>query len=186
MKSSKTGHEKPPHLGALVKKGDYAAIKRNRRMINASNRARLLELAVRDFTSAPKKPSHVELVKFLIQMGAKPDYHLVCAATVGPHIDIMNALIEAGAEQNIFTAAAIGDVDMVRHLLSRDSTLAGRSTDYDLLLERDITALHYACMSELGKVNQAYAEQLVLGAAATANVLATAETGAGRRPAASG
>jgi len=165
MKSSKTGHEKPPHLGALVKKGDYAAIKRNRRMINASNRAPLLALAVRDFTSAPKKPSHVELVKFLIQMGAKPDFHLVCAATVGPHIDIMNALIEAGAEQNIFTAAAIGDVDMVRHLLSKDSTLASRTTDYNLLLEREMTALHYTCMSELGKVNRAYADQLVLCAA---------------------
>src|ERR1700730_16806967 len=77
MKSTKTAHEKPPHLGALVKKGDYAAIKRNRRMINAGNRAALLELAVRDFTSAPKKPSHVDLVKFLIQVGAKPDFQLV-------------------------------------------------------------------------------------------------------------
>ncbi len=160
MKSSKTGHEKPPHLAALVKKGDYAALKRNRRMINAGNRAPLLALAVRDFTSAPKKPSHVEVVKLLIHMGAKPDCHLVCAATVGPHVDIMNALIEAGAEQNIFTAAAMGDVDMVRHLLSKDSALASRTTDHDFLLERDTTALHYACMSVLGKINQAYADQL--------------------------
>src|SRR5438128_1538225 len=51
MKSSKTAHQKPPHLAALVKRGDYAAIKRNRRMINPSNRATLLELAVRDFRS---------------------------------------------------------------------------------------------------------------------------------------
>jgi ankyrin repeat protein len=159
MKSGKT-HQKPLHLAAHVKRGDYAAIKRNRRMINAGNRATLLELAVRDFTSAPKKPSHVELVKFLIQMGAKPDFQLVCAATVGPHVDIMNALIEAGAEQNIFTAAALGDVDMVRRLLSKDSALASRTTDHDLLLERHATALHYACISELGKVNQAYADQL--------------------------
>jgi ankyrin repeat protein len=72
----------------------------------------------------------------------------------------MNALIEAGAEENIFTAAAMGDVDMLRHSLSEDSTLASSTTDHDSLLERHATALHYACISELGKVNQAYADQL--------------------------
>jgi ankyrin repeat protein len=131
-------------------------------LINAGNRAALLELAVRDFTSAPKKPSHVELLKFLIQLGAKPESHLVCAATVGPHFDIMNALIEAGAEQNLFTAAAMGDADRVRHFLSQDSTPAGRTTEHDLLLERHLTALHYACMSELGKVSPASADQLAV------------------------
>jgi hypothetical protein len=158
----KTGDRKPVHLGTLAKKGDYAALKSNRRMINASNQDRLLALAVTDFRSAPKKPSHVEIVRFLIQMGAKPDFHLVCAATEGPHVDIINVLIEAGAEQNIFTAAALGDVDMVRHLLSKDPTLAGKTTDYDLLRMKDMTALPYACCSELGKVNQAYADQLFL------------------------
>ena len=78
----------------------------------------------------------MELVKFLIQLGARPDFHLVCAATVGPHIDIMNALIEAGAEQNIFTAAALGDVDRVRDLLFVDSTLAGKTTDHDCWVSR--------------------------------------------------
>jgi hypothetical protein len=95
-------------------------------------------------------------------MGAKPDFHLVCAATEGPHVDIVNALIEAGAEQNIFTAAALGDVNMVRDLLSTDPTLASKTTDYDLLGMKDMTALHYPCWSELGKVNQAYAERLSL------------------------
>jgi len=98
----------------------------------------------------------------LIQMGARPDFHLVCAATVGPHVDIMNALIEAGAEQNIFTAAALGDVERLRDLLLRDSTLASRTTDYELLGEWGMSALDYACRSELGKVSQAYAGQLVL------------------------
>ncbi len=158
--SSKAGPGKRPCLRDLVKKGDFAAVKKNGSLINASNSERLLALAVRDFKSAPKKPSHVELVKFLIQMGARPDFHLVCAATVGPHIDIMSALIEAGAEQNIFTAAALGDVDRVRDLLSRDSTLADKTTAFDTLGERDMTALHYACRSELGKINQTYAEQL--------------------------
>jgi ankyrin repeat protein len=104
----------------------------------------------------------VELLRFLIQTGARPDFHLVCAATVGPHLDIMNALIEAGAEQNIFTAAALGDVKRLRDLLRRDSTLAGQTTDYGLLGESGMTALHYACRSELGKVNQAYSDRLVL------------------------
>ena len=131
-------------------------------MINASNRDRLLALAVMDFKSAPKKPSHVELVRFLIQMGARPDFHLVCAATVGPHVDIMNALIEAGAEQNIFTAAALGEDERLRDVLLRDSTLAGKTTDYTLLGEKGMTALHYACRSELGKVNRADADRLVL------------------------
>jgi ankyrin repeat protein len=115
-----------------------------------------------DLKSAPKKPSHVELVRFLIQMGARPDFHLVCAATVGPHIDIVNALIEAGAEQNIFTAAALGDVERLRDLLLADSALAGRTTDYELLGEWGMTPLDYACRSELGKVSQAYADQLSL------------------------
>jgi ankyrin repeat protein len=161
LHASNTGDRKPAQLGTLVKKGDYAAIKSNRRMINAFNRDRLLALAVSDFNSAPKKPSHVELVKFLIHMGAKPDFHLVCAATQGPHVDIMNALIEAGAEQNIFTAAAMGDVDMMRQLLSKDPTLANKTTDCDLLRMKDMTALHFACWSELGKINQACAERLV-------------------------
>jgi Ankyrin repeats (3 copies) len=162
LHASKTGDRKPAHLGTLTKKGDYAAVKRNRSMITAGNRDRLLALAVSDFKSAPKKPSHVALVKLLIEMGAKPDFHLVCAATIGPHVDIMNALIEAGAEQNIFTAAAIGDVETVRDLLLADSALASRTTDYGLLGEGGMTALDYACRSELGKVSQAHADQLAL------------------------
>jgi ankyrin repeat protein len=74
----------------------------------------------------------------------------------------MKALIDAGAEQNIFAAAALGDVERLRELLSRDSTLAGKTTDFDLLGEHDMTALHYACRSELGKINQAHAAQLLL------------------------
>ena len=81
---------------------------------------------------------------------------------MGPRIDIMNSLIEAGAEQNIFTAAALGDLGGIRHLLLADSTLASRTTDYELLGDRNMTALHYAARSELGKVSQADAEQLVL------------------------
>jgi ankyrin repeat protein len=150
---SKTGHGDPPRIQDLVKKGDFTAVKQNKSLIDASNRAHLLALAVRDFKSAPKKPSHVELVKFLIQLGAKPDYRLVCAATVGPHINIMNALIEAGAEQNIFTAAALGEVDRVHDLLCTEPALADAS-------DQGMTALHYACMSELGKLNQAYADRL--------------------------
>ena len=153
---------KPLHLGSLVKKGDYAAIKSNRTLINASNRDRLLALAVMDFKSAPKKPSHVEIIKFLIKLGAKPDFHLVCAATVGPHIEIMNALIGAGAEQNVFTAAARGDVKSLRDLLRRDGALASITTDCALLGEKGMTALDYACRSELGKVNEGDADRLVL------------------------
>ena len=126
---SETGLGRPPRLQDLVKKGDLAAVMKNKSLINAGNREYLLALAVTDFKSAPKKPSHVELVKFLIRLGAKPDYHVVCAATVGPNIDIMNALIEAGAEENIFTAAALGEVDRVRDLLCADPTLAGETTD---------------------------------------------------------
>jgi ankyrin repeat protein len=152
---SKTGNGKPADLGTLVKKGDYLAVKKNRTSITSANRDRLLALAVTDFKSAPKKPGHLELVKLLIEMGAKPDFHLVCAATVGPHVDIMNALIEAGAERNIFTAAALGDVDRVRDLLVMDSTLGGKTTHHE-----NMTALDYACRSELGKVNRVYADRL--------------------------
>jgi ankyrin repeat protein len=159
-KRSETGKGSPPRLQDLVKKGDLAAVKKNSSLINPRNRQYLLALAVRDFKRAPKKPSHVELVKFLIQLGAKPDYHLVCAATVGPHIEIMNALIEAGAERNIFTAAALGEGDRVRDLLGTDPTLADKTTG--LASDQGMTALHYACMSELGKVNQAYADRLFL------------------------
>ena len=160
LNASKTGDRKPAHLGTLVKQGDYGAVKSNASRIDASNRDRLLALAVRDFKSAPKKPSHVELVKFLIQMGARPDFHLVCAATVGPHVDIMSALIEAGAEANIFTSAALGDVERLRDLLRRDSALAGTTTDSGLLGEVGMSPLHYTCRSELGKVNQANADRL--------------------------
>ena len=152
---SKAGDRKPAHLETLVKNGDYLAVEKNWTLITAANRDRLLALAVSDFKSLPKKPSHVELVKFLIEMGAKPDFHLVCAATVGPHVDIMYALIVAGAEQNIFTAAALGEVERVRQWLLLDSTLATKTTHNE-----NMTALHYACRSELGKVNQAYADRL--------------------------
>jgi ankyrin repeat protein len=159
-KRSEAGQESPRRVQDLVKKGDLAALKQNTSLINSGNREYLLALAVTDFKSAPKKPSHVELVRFLIELGAKPDYHLVCAATVGPHIEIMNALIEAGAEQNIFTAAALGEADTVRDLLRTDPTLADKTTDS--ASDKGMTALHYACRSELGKVNQAYADRLFL------------------------
>jgi hypothetical protein len=110
---STTGQEKPSRLTELVKKGDYAAIKANKTLINAGNRERLLALAVMDFKSAPKKPSHVDLVKFLIQMGAKPDFHLVCAATVGPHVDIMNALTVKGITTLRLSAWNRGSTSMV-------------------------------------------------------------------------
>jgi hypothetical protein len=153
-KRSESGPGSPSQLRNFVKKGVLAAVKKYKGLINAGNRQRLLALAVTDFKSAPKKPSHLALVKFLIQMGAKPDFHFVCAATVGPHPDIMNALIEAGAEHNIFTAAALGDVDRVRKLLATDVSLADTTTHHDVLGEAHMTALHYACRSELGKISQ--------------------------------
>jgi hypothetical protein len=166
MKAGKANQGKPPRLSALVKQGDIAALKRNRKLINPGNRERLLALAVTDFKSAPKKSSHVNVVRFLILTGARPDFHLVCAATVGPHLDILNTLVEAGADQNIFTAAALGDVATVRDLLRLDPTLASTTTDCAFLGEKAMTALHYACRSELGKANQSLAEQLVLCVAA--------------------
>ncbi len=99
-------------------------------------------------------------MRFLIESGARPDFHLVCAATVGPHTEIMNALIEAGAERNIFTAAALGEVDRLCELLSSDPALESSTTDYELLGEKNMTALHYACRSELGKADEACANRL--------------------------
>jgi ankyrin repeat protein len=156
---SKSGERNTDFMAALVKRGDYSAVRNLRMMITAGNRDRLLALAVTDFKSAPKKPGHVKLVKLLIQRGAIPDFHLVCAATVGPHVDIMNTLLEAGAEQNLFTAAALGNVNMVRDMLSKDFTLAGKLSDEGL------TALDYACRSELGKGSPACSEQLFCCAA---------------------
>src|SRR5262249_8822256 len=130
LHASRAGDGKPAHLRTLVKQGDYAAVKNNRGQITAGNRDWLLALAVMDSQSATKKPAPVELVRFLIEMGARPDFHLVCAATVGPHVEILDALIAARAEQNLFTAAALGDVDSVRALLLADPALASRTTDY--------------------------------------------------------
>jgi ankyrin repeat protein len=45
-------------------------------------------------------------------------------------------------------------------LLSTDPTLANKTTD--CAFDKGMTALHYACRSELGKINQAYADQLFL------------------------
>jgi ankyrin repeat protein len=157
------GDDRPLHLREIVKRGDYAALKQNRRSITPSNRQPLLALAVMDFKSAPKKKSHVELVKLLMELGAKPDFQLVCAATVGHHVEIMNVLIEAGAEHNIFTAAALGEVDRVRELLTKSPVLINQTTGcafYDLLGEQDMTPLHYTSRSELGKVSESYAERL--------------------------
>jgi hypothetical protein len=53
--------------------GDYAAIKSNQGMTTGGNRDRLLALAVSDFKSAPEKPSHVDVVRLPIAMGAKQD-----------------------------------------------------------------------------------------------------------------
>jgi ankyrin repeat protein len=74
----------------------------------------------------------------------------------------MQALIEAGAEQNIFTAAALGEADRIRKMLSKDPSLSSESTSCELLGEENMTALHYAARSELGKVSKRRAEQLVL------------------------
>ncbi len=119
-------------------------------------------MAVTDFSSAPKKQTHVGLVKLLIEMGASPDFRFVCAATVGPNLAIVEALLEAGAEQNIFTAAALGAIDQLHRFLSADATLATQSTGHELLSETGMTALHYACRSELGKLTRFHADRLAL------------------------
>ena len=84
-KRSETGNGSPPRLQDLVKKGDLAAVKKNSSLINARNRQYLLALAVRDFKSAPKKPSHVELVKFLIQLAQTRLSARMCSDRRTPH-----------------------------------------------------------------------------------------------------
>jgi hypothetical protein len=71
-KKHEAGDARPPRLREIVKRGDFVAFKKNRRAVNATNRQPLLALAVMDFKRAPKKKSHLDLVKLLIEMGAKP------------------------------------------------------------------------------------------------------------------
>lgn len=158
---NRTIETKPVHLATLVKRGDFAAFQRNPSLINVRNRDRLLALAVTDFKSAPKKPGHVELVRYLIQKGARPNFQLVCAATIGPHLDILNALIEAGAEQNIYTAAAIGDVKRLCKFLADISKSTQQISDEVEFSHQCLHALNYACASELGKVDEVHAQNLI-------------------------
>ena len=182
------------HLGALVKKKDWQPImnaafagdaKRVESLLKSginpnvqsttTHRHRPLLRAIEHKKSSPKHTGHERVVKLLLNGGADPKRRgtmlrvtaLELAAIGEPRfIPLLRAYFEP---LDIFHAAAIGDLERVKKLLSADSTLA---TARDA---NGMTPLHYSAASAVFKSGQAQSAalvqiaQLLLGAGADPN-----------------
>ncbi|MDP6448236.1 MAG: ankyrin repeat domain-containing protein, partial [Pirellulaceae bacterium] len=133
---------------------------------------RLLWMTVRDFHSVKKRAAHVEQARFLIEKGARAHWSMVPEAARGGRQDLIEVLIDAGAETNVFVSAATGDESRLTQQLQDDAHLAKAAYE-------EFTALHYCAMSALGKRDAkrrralAACAELLLKAGADVNAEAT-------------
>jgi hypothetical protein len=89
----------------------------------------------------------VKTVRQLLRGDAKPRWDWVCETMRGGHLALAAALLQSGAERNVFTMAAIGDVAGLRRKIARTPAEARRAvTMHPSSL--DVTPLHVGCASD--------------------------------------
>jgi hypothetical protein len=95
----------------------------------------------------------INTVRKLVRGRAKPHWDWVCETMRGGHLGLAVVLLEAGAERNVFTMAAMGDVAGLTRRLKRTPAEARRaaSTHPNSV---DVTPLHVGCASYWGSHGQ--------------------------------
>jgi hypothetical protein len=74
----------------------------------------LLRKVCQDYHTIKKHDGHLELVRFLLSVGAKAEVEMVCEAARGGHEKLINALVDGGLPSDLFVAATFGDAAAVQ------------------------------------------------------------------------
>lgn len=110
-----------------------------------------LHAAIAPLNTVKKTPGHRTVVELLLareldaQIRARVAAEMLCLATEAGSHEIIDLLLEQAPRLDIFTAAALGQVERVHSLLEHDPGLA-RAEDH-----HGMTALHRCVHSALGK-----------------------------------
>lgn len=89
----------------------------------------------------------IKVVQKVLRGGAKPRWDWVCETMRGGHLALAEVLLKSGAERNVFTMAATGDVAGLTRRLCRTPAEARRTASMDPN-SLDVTPLHVACASD--------------------------------------
>ncbi len=109
----------------------------------------LLRKVCQDYHTIKKHDGHLELVRFLLSVGAKAEVEMVCEAARGGHEKLINALVDGGLPSDLFVAAALGDAAAVQGHLALE---ASSVTHFD---SQGTTPLHYCCASSIWRNSSA-------------------------------
>jgi hypothetical protein len=89
----------------------------------------------------------VETVQELVQSGTTAHWGWVCETMREGHLNLAEALLEAGVECNVFTMAAMGDAQGLKRRLGRARADARLTTSMEPASAR-VTPLHVGCASD--------------------------------------
>jgi ankyrin repeat protein len=127
----------------------------------SNHRYRPLHRAIERKVTVPRTEAHLDIVRRLLARGADPlapgaPYYVsaVAVAAFGGDRRFLPPLLERVPEQDLFTAAVLGNLKRVRALLDADPALA-RATDAN-----GWSAFRYTTQSRLGADDPATAEAL--------------------------
>ena len=137
-------------MRAAIKLGDVEKV-RNLFPHSSFPTDSLLAMAVQDYNTASKHKGHEQIVDFLISKGATPRLNMLCEAARTGSQALVDRLVSAGAELDIFACAAIGDLARMKRLLKRDPNLAKSKTPLETHCYQGFTPLHLCCMTALGR-----------------------------------
>lgn len=155
---SRKGPRQSNQMRAAIKVGDIRSVQK---LVSSSSVEldQLLALATQNYNTAPKQEGHIRIVEFLLAQGASPSRAAMFEAARDGNQEIVNRLIEAGAELDIFACSLLGDLERVKALLRRDRKLALANTGQEIVHYRDFTPLHCCSMSKIGKRSPPHSEQ---------------------------
>lgn len=110
---------------------------------SVTNLQLLLQKVCQDYHSIKKHTGHLELVRYLLSAGARPEKEMACEAARGGHELLIRALIEGGLPVDIFVAASLGQAEAVRGHIDKAGSVV---TETD---SQGMTPLHYCGASSI-------------------------------------
>jgi hypothetical protein len=87
------------------------------------------------------------MIQGLLDAGASPHWDWICETMREGHIALAEMLLQSGVERNIFTMAAMGDVEGITGRLRRVRADARQTADLEPA-SSSVTPLHVACASD--------------------------------------
>lgn len=121
----------------------------------------LLAMATQNYNTAKKHAGHTKIVEFLLKQGAKPTLGRLLEAARDGSRDVMELLLAAAIERDVFIGSLTGDVGVIKKLLRRDVQLAEARMSNDVERYRHSTPLHCCCLSTLGRDSAARESQFL-------------------------